>query len=132
MSVRTSEALVNVMAIRFKSWLSSPSLLRTIISNLRLAARLLREPRVPAMLKWLPFLGMLYVLAPIDFIPDVLPVLGQLDDLGILLIAIEGFVRLCPTDMVAFHQAAIAQGRRYSPMVSPKTGDYIDAEWRRG
>lgn len=29
-------------------------------------------------------LGILYVLSPIDFIPDVIPVIGWLDDIGVL------------------------------------------------
>ena len=29
-------------------------------------------------------LGILYVLSPIDFIPDVIPVVGWLDDIGVL------------------------------------------------
>jgi hypothetical protein len=40
------------------------------------------------------------------------------------------FVRVCPAKAVAFHQAAINEGRGYSPMF--EAGEYIDAEWRRG
>lgn len=29
-------------------------------------------------------LGILYVLSPIDFIPDVIPVIGWLDDIGVI------------------------------------------------
>jgi len=116
-------------ASRVTSWLSRPSLLRTLISQMRLAVRLVREPRVSVLVKALPLAAAVYVISPLDFVPDVIPVLGQLDDLGILLISIEGFLRLCPGDAVAFHRAAIAEGRRYSRM-SP-AGQVIDAEWRR-
>jgi len=61
----------------------------------------------------------LYVISPLDFVPDFLPVLGQLDDLGVVLLALEGFTRLCPTEAVEFHRAAIAQGRKYDPMPRP-------------
>jgi len=119
------------MSTRLKSWLSSPSLVGTVVSNVRVAVRLLREPRVPAIFKAVPLLGLAYVISPLDFIPDVLPVVGQLDDLGMILLAIELFRRLCPRETVAFHETSIAQGRPYSPMMSPPD-DYIDAEWRRG
>ena len=117
------------MAARVTSWLSRPGLLRTLFSHARLAVRLVRDPRVGLLVKTLPLAAALYVISPLDLIPDVIPVLGQLDDLGILLISLEGFLRLCPAAAVAFHRAAILQGRRYSPM--PATGDVIDAQWRR-
>lgn len=71
----------------------------------------------------------LYVISPLDFVPDVLPALGQLDDLGVILIALEVFPRLCPAEAVGFHRAAIAQGRTYYPM--PPAGEIIDAEFHR-
>jgi uncharacterized membrane protein YkvA (DUF1232 family) len=85
---------------------------------------------VPLVAKAVPILGAAYVLFPLDFLPDVIPIVGQIDDLGFLLIALEGFLRLCPTEAVTFHRAAIDEGRRYSRM--HPAGDFIDAEWRRG
>src|SRR5438132_11067402 len=103
------------MAVGIRRWFSSFSLMRSIASNARLAVRLMREPRVPWLVKALPILGLGYVVSPIDFVPDMIPILGQLDDLGIFALAIEGFLKLSPTDALAFHRAAIAQGRRYAP-----------------
>src|SRR6516164_9422576 len=117
------------MPPRIASWLARPALLRTLLSHLRLALRLTREPRVPKLAKALPLLAVIYVVVPVDFVPDVLPVVGQLDDLGVLLAALEVFLRLCPTDAVAYHRSALNQKRRYSPM--PRTGEVIDAEWRQ-
>ena len=114
---------------RVTSWLSAPSLLRTLVWHARLSVRLLREPRVPPLFKALPVAAALYVLFPLDFVPDVIPILGQLDDLGILVIGLESFVKRCPVEAVDFHRAAIAQGRKYSPM--PLAGEVIDAEFRR-
>jgi len=117
------------LAARVTSWLSRPQFLLTLLSHVRLAVRLLREPRVPILSKALPVLAGLYVISPLDFVPDFLPVLGQLDDLGVVLLALEGFTRLCPTEAVEFHRAAIAQGRKYDPM--PPTSEVIDVEFRR-
>jgi uncharacterized membrane protein YkvA (DUF1232 family) len=117
------------MAVRVTSWLSWPSLLGTLVSHVRLTVRLLREPGVPLLTKALPVLAGLYVISPLDFVPDVLPVLGQLDDLGVILIALEGFLKVCPAGAVDFHRAAMVQGRRYQPM--PATGQVIDVEFRR-
>lgn len=117
------------MAARMTSWLSRPGLLRTLLSQMRLAIRLVREPGVPLLTKALPLLAALYLFSPADLVPDVIPLLGQIDDVGVVLISLEVFLRLCPPGAVAFHRAAIAQGRRYGPM-SP-ADDFIDAEWRR-
>ena len=116
------------MSIRLTSWLSRPSLLVTLLLRVRLVVRLLREPCVPLLIKAVPLLVALYVISPIDFLPDFVPVLGQLDDLTLALIAAEVFCRLCPTSARAFHQQAIARGRAYSPM--PAGDDFIDVEWR--
>lgn len=117
------------MATHVTSWLSWPMLARTFFSHVRLALRLVREPAVPAYLKAMPFLAVLYVLSPIDILPDLIPMLGQLDDLGFLVLALELFLKWCPSDAVAFHRTAIAARAKYSPMI-PK-GQVIDAEWKR-
>ena len=117
------------MAPRVTSWLLRPSLLRTLLSHMRLAIRLVREPRVGLLVKALPLLAAAYVISPLDFVPDLIPVLGQLDDISILLVSIEAFLKLCPAEAVVFHRTAIDEGRRYSPMSA--TDQVIDAEWRR-
>src|SRR6185295_18639105 len=86
------------MADRVTSSLSWPSLFRMLVAHLGLTVRLLREPLVPRLIKAVPVLAVLYVMLPLDFVPDFLPVLGQLDDLGVLLLAVEGFTRLCPKE----------------------------------
>ena len=117
------------MAARLTYWLFRPGLMRRLLTNARLAIRLLREPRVLWLIKVLPLLAVLYVISPIDLAPDVLPLIGQIDDLAIVLVALEVFLRLCPPAATAFHQAVIARGQRYSPMSAAH--DIIDAEWRR-
>ncbi len=117
------------MATRTTSWLSWPGLARTLLDSLRITLRLLREPAVPLMTKGLPIAAVLYVLSPLDFVPDVLPLIGQLDDAGLLLLAIQAFLRLCPASVVAHHRSALAAGRPFSP-VEPG-GQVIDAEFRR-
>ena len=91
---------------------------------------LLREPAVPMLVKSLPFAAALYVVSPLDVIPDVLPVIGEIDDLAIVLLGIKTFLRLCPAAVTAFHREAIAQGRAFSPM-TPRDA-VLDAEFRPG
>ena len=114
---------------RATSSLPAPSLLRTLLSHLRLAVRLLREPGVPLLAKAFPVMAAVYTISPLDFVPDVLPVLGQLDDLSVILIVLQIFLKLCPARAVDFHRAALAQGRKYRAM--PSAGEVIDAEFHR-
>ena len=111
------------------SWLEKPGLLRTLVAQSRLAFRLIREPAVPLLAKSVPALAAVYLIWPLDFLPDLLPVLGQLDDLGVVLAALEIFLRLCPDMPATFHREALAAGRRFSTM--PAQGSVIDAEFRR-
>jgi uncharacterized membrane protein YkvA (DUF1232 family) len=120
------------MAARLTSWLTRPALLRSLLERLRLAVRLLREPAVPLGVKALTALPLLYVVSPIDLLPDIIPVIGQLDDLGVVLAAIELFVGLCPPAAVEHHRAGIQAGTAYAAMRPPVgNGEVIDAEWRR-
>lgn len=112
---------------------TSPStrlgLVRTLLSQARLAVRLLREPAVPGLLKLVPAAAAAYLIWPLDIVPDLLPVVGQLDDLGVILAGVQAFIHLCPDAPAAFHRAALAAGRKFSPM-PPQRGEVIDAEFR--
>jgi uncharacterized membrane protein YkvA (DUF1232 family) len=114
----------------FSSWISRPRTMRSLLEQLRLAVRLLREPRVPMALKVLPGLAAVYVLSPVDFIPDLIPGLGQFDDLAVLVFTLELFIRLCPSNAQLYHREAIAEGRDFSPMPG-QYGDVIEAHWTR-
>jgi uncharacterized membrane protein YkvA (DUF1232 family) len=115
--------------VAVRTLLTRPGLLKTLLSKARLAARLMREPRVPLYAKAVLILAAFYLVSPLDFIPDVLPIVGQVDDLAIAVVALQFFLFLCPSAAVTFHRDAIAQGRRFSRMSGPH--DVIDAEWRR-
>jgi uncharacterized membrane protein YkvA (DUF1232 family) len=52
--------------------------------NLADLARALRSPLVPRWQKLLGFAGVAYLVFPFDGVPDVIPVLGWLDDAGVL------------------------------------------------
>jgi uncharacterized membrane protein YkvA (DUF1232 family) len=59
-----------------------------------LALQLFRDPHVPGAYKAVPFLALLYLLAPVDLVPDFVPIGGQLDDVAIALTALKIFVTL--------------------------------------
>ena len=67
----------------------------------KLVVQLVLDPKVPFYLKALPFAALAYLIFPFDFIPDVIPGLGQLDDITILLLGAKVFIELAPQDVVA-------------------------------
>lgn len=79
---------------------------------LRLYWRLLRDRRVSVLPKALLMLTLLYVVWPFDVIPDFAPVIGEMDDLGIVLCGLWLFVRLCPPEVVRQHVGEISARAR--------------------
>jgi len=98
--------------------------------SLRLAWRLLWDPRVALLTKAaIPGLAFLYVVSPIDFSPDFLPLLGQVDDLAILLIASRLFISFCPPEVVRYHEAAI-NAERYGRRGQEDDDAVVDTTYR--
>ncbi len=90
---------------------SGPSLvgmIATMWTDVQLAWRLFRDDQVPTALKVIPLLGLAYVVSPIDLVVDVIPVLGQMDDVAVIAFAVKTFIDMAPKDRVAFHRAALA------------------------
>ena len=56
---------------------------------LKLGYRLVRDPRVPVKNKAFVGAALAYVAAPLDVIPDYIPVIGRADDLLILALALN-------------------------------------------
>jgi uncharacterized membrane protein YkvA (DUF1232 family) len=80
---------------------------RGIARQFRLAWRLLWDPRVPAWTKLVPAMALLYIFSPIDFMPDWIVGLGQLDDVGIMLLGVRVFTELIPDNIVLQHLEAM-------------------------
>jgi uncharacterized membrane protein YkvA (DUF1232 family) len=81
---------------------------RMLPTYARLIWAMARDPRVP--LEQKAVLGGIaaYLLFPIDLIPDFIPVIGQLDDLAVLIFGLDWFIRNAPPDVVEEHMARIA------------------------
>ena len=75
-------------------------ILSELIKQLRLVWLLFWDGQVPLWVKTVLPASLLYLFSPVDFIPDVILGLGQLDDIGVILLGMALFVRLCPQDIV--------------------------------
>ena len=94
--------------------------LRDFFSQFQLAWRLLLDRRVPLLTKIIPLLTVLYVISPIDLIPDVALGFGQLDDLAIFLIGLRLFVDVCPPALVEETKRFLeGSGEAWAPTEGP-------------
>ena len=66
----------------------------------RLYWRLFRDRRVRILPKALLVLTLVYVVSPLDIIPDFIPVIGEMDDVAVVLSGLWLFIRLCPAAVV--------------------------------
>ena len=72
-------------------------------AKLRLAWRLLRDRRMPLLVKAVIPALVAYLLMPLDIIPDFIPVIGQLDDLLLIALTVGLVVRFTPVELLEEH-----------------------------
>ena len=73
----------------------------------------LRHPAAPGWLKLGTALIVLYVVSPVDLVPDVVPVLGVVDDLVLVPLAIRFLLARLPAEVAAAGaRGAAARGSR--------------------
>ncbi len=101
--------------------------LTQLVRTLRLVWRLLNDSRVSILPKLIIPAAALYVISPIDLIPDVILGLGQLDDIGVVTLAIALFIELCPRKIVEEHRRAIAADAGSGAI---REEDVIDGSYR--
>ena len=84
---------------------------RDFILRVKLILRLVSDKRVNPWLKLIPVAGLVYLISPIDLIPDIaFPIIGELDDAAVLWITNYFFVELCPPEIVSEHLKALNAG----------------------
>ncbi len=62
--------------------------------------RLVADKRVPWCVKVAPFILALYLAMPFDIVPDFIPVLGYMDDVGLVLLTLAFVMRFTPREVV--------------------------------
>jgi uncharacterized membrane protein YkvA (DUF1232 family) len=77
--------------------------LGAVLPSARLLYRLARDERVPTRTRVLALAALAYTVLPVDLIPDSIPVLGRVDDFGLVAIAIVRLVRDAGPAVVGDH-----------------------------
>ena len=97
---------------------------RSILDNAQLVWRLLQDDRVSTVLKVaIPLAVAVYFIMPFDLLPDFIPGLGQLDDIGVILLGMTLLINVAPRNVVNEHRLAMG----LAPMPS-RDSDSSDAD----
>lgn len=105
--------------------------LAEMLKRLKLVWLLFRDSRIPFLTKLVIPLSLLYLISPVDFVPAAfVPVLGGLDDVGVILLAMALFVKLSPPQIVEqyLHQLEYGQVRGREPEVVDTTYRIVDED----
>jgi uncharacterized membrane protein YkvA (DUF1232 family) len=92
---------------------------RGFIEQVQLSWRLFRDRRVPIWAKAIPVLTILYLISPVDWLINLLPVLGQLEDIAVLGLGMTIFIKVSPQEVVNEHLAQIRGGN--VPQITDRT-----------
>jgi uncharacterized membrane protein YkvA (DUF1232 family) len=96
MPVRTSLRLGLTM---LSFWPFMPLMARAPLYG-RLLVELMLDGRVPASRKGLLGVAVAYVMSPIDLVPDFIPVIGRLDDIAAMVIALDLLLEGVPREVM--------------------------------
>jgi uncharacterized membrane protein YkvA (DUF1232 family) len=99
-------------------WKRLVRLWAVVRSDARLLWYALQHPQAPLWLKAGCLGIVVYALSPVDLIPDVIPLLGLVDDLVLVPMAMRWLLRLLPAHIRDHaHQRAQGPGRPHAPVV---------------
>jgi uncharacterized membrane protein YkvA (DUF1232 family) len=100
-------------------------LLGEILRQIKAVWQLMIDPQVSLWVKLIPPIAILYLLSPIDLVPDPILGLGQLDDLAVLLIAVKLFIELSSS-----HAGRRVPGKTTSETPPYPENEVVDASYR--
>jgi uncharacterized membrane protein YkvA (DUF1232 family) len=104
--------LLVVLGVLFASWVLLTVAARSLPAGLArdlasffpacvtLARRLRRDPRVPRSAKIAVAIAVVWVLSPVDLVPEFLPVIGPLDDVLVVVLALRYAGRRVPRQVI--------------------------------
>src|SRR5439155_15443902 len=115
------EAFMNDLTLgrRLNFW-NTLKLLLHLPTLLRLIVRLVWDRRVAWTGKALFFGALAFIVSPFD-VPNYVPVLGELSDVALALLACRLFINACPEALVAAHLTAIGSRSTVLSSADPTT-----------
>lgn len=80
---------------------------RNLACEVRVGRLVLRDPRTPWPARILLGCAIAYALSPVDLIPDIIPVLGHLDDALIVPLLLVFGLALVPAEVIREHRQTV-------------------------
>ena len=102
---------------------------RAVKRELLALALAMRHPRTPWYARMVIAGCVAYALTPVDFIPDAIPVVGFIDDLIFIPLAIAFAVRFIPAPVLADCRARSQEIEARAPRLSRTSWCLIGAAW---
>ena len=105
-------------------------LIRDLPKFLKLLWGLYRDPRVSVFDKGLVLATIGYILMPMDFIPDFIPLLGQVDDLYLLALALDRLLNNAGVDVLLDHWEGEVASLEMAISALDKAGSFLPEQVR--
>ena len=100
------------MTRRVGGWKAAVTLVQSAPKQLQLFRRLLLDPRVPILPKAVLVGALVFAVSPLN-LPNFIPIVGALDDIGIALFAGNFFLKQMPAHVLAEHRHAVGLGEDF-------------------
>jgi uncharacterized membrane protein YkvA (DUF1232 family) len=81
--------------------------LRELLKSAHLSWLLVRDPRTPVGHKLFLAGALALIVSPINWIPSFIPILGQMEDLALLALALHLFLKRVPPELRHEHEVAL-------------------------
>jgi uncharacterized membrane protein YkvA (DUF1232 family) len=112
-----------------KLWRLLPLLWGRFRTEAKMVWAMLVNPATPAAAKLVAVLGLLYLISPMDILPDFIPILGWLDDGVVLALFLALAYRLLPAEL--YEQLRAKTGAKAAGAPGQSTGRTYDAKPER-
>jgi uncharacterized membrane protein YkvA (DUF1232 family) len=99
-----------LIAEREKDPATLRDVLRLVPDVVRLIRRLAADPTLPRGVRWRLSALVVYLVLPVDLIPDFIPVVGYADDAVIVAVALRSVVRVAGVEAIDRHWPGTEQG----------------------
>jgi uncharacterized membrane protein YkvA (DUF1232 family) len=112
----------NALPARHCSLQKLKTSVKRILKQFRILRRALVHPQVPWHAKAVAGCAFLYVVSPIQLIPTFIPVIGQMDDALMAMLAIKYLQRYVPQPVLDECDSNVRISRRPKDLLVPSTG----------